>query len=132
VPGFHYSASSEATWPATVVPWAPLYEPRRFPAGAEIGRRLPLRPGGYELQGDAEILAPDLPLPDLEVAPEGAGRPSQTPLRAPEGGVFASFRVGEEVHGVTLRLLGGSPLLVRSWTLRFNPPAPGRSKEVKR
>jgi hypothetical protein len=132
VPGFHYSASSEATWPATVVSWAPLYQPHRFPAGAEIGRRLPLPPGGYDLEGDADILAPDQPLPDLEVAPDGAGPPRQERLRAGRaGGVGASFRVEPREHGVTLRLLGGGPLLVRSWTLRFNPRAPRRSKEVK-
>ena len=130
VPGLSFAPSVEATWSADALGWGSAYEPHRHPGGAEIGRRLPLPPGRYELAGEAQVLAPDLPLPWLEVVPDRPGGPRLTRLavRGSPLELTAPVEVREGEPAVTLRLRDGGPLLVERWHLRFNPGGPTRSK----
>ena len=131
VPRLSFSEAAEARWSPEPAGWGPLYEPHRHPAGAEVGRRLPLAPGRYELRLHADVLSPAGP-PWLETAPEPPGSPVRRQrLASAPGGLGASFEVRPGEKAVTLRLRGGSPLLVEAFFLRFNPDGRSRSKLVE-
>ena len=55
VPGLRL-ARADARWPLEALGWGPLYEPHRHPAGAEVGRRLPLAAGSYRLAVAGQLL----------------------------------------------------------------------------
>jgi hypothetical protein len=130
LPELSYARSVEAVWAADSLSWGPAYEPHRHPGGAELGRRLPLPPGRYELRAEAQVLSPEPSLPWLETDPDRpvAPRSALLALRGPPSGVGGTVEVRPGDHGVTLRLREGGPLLVERWYLRFNPSGPGRSK----
>jgi hypothetical protein len=119
VPGFSPVASAEGAWTTAGLGWGPLYEPHRHPSGAELGRRLPLAPGRYELVLEAENPAPEEPRPFLDVVPDAPGSPARaTVLHAVGHGLVAGFRVRPGERAVTLRLRGGGPLIVKEIRLR--------------
>lgn len=108
VPQGPITRSADGVWDASVLRWGALFEPHRHPDGAAIGERLPLPPGRYQLDLDAELLGPDRPL--LEVRPERAasGRTYEF-TRAPSG-LSSAFEVLPSDGPLGLRLRGGSPL----------------------
>jgi hypothetical protein len=119
VPGFSTVASAEGVWTTAGLGWGPLYEPYRHPSGAELGRRLPLAPGRYELALEAENPAPEEPAPLLDVVPDAPGSPARpSALEAGRGGFVADFRVEPGERAVTLRLRGGGPLILKEIRLR--------------
>jgi len=132
VPRLELARSAVATWDAESVEWGRVYEPHRHPSGAEVGRRLPLRPGRYELDAEGEVLGADLPR--VEIVPEGSGGPRWVPLTPGEGRQVghAPVEVREGEEAVTLKLLGGGPAVFERWHLRFNPGPETLSKRVER
>jgi hypothetical protein len=123
VPGFSPVASAEGAWTTSDLGWGPVYEPHRHPAGADVGRRLPLPPGRYELDLVGENPAPEEPAPLLDVVPDAPGRPVRpAPLEARSSVLGAVFRVRREDGAVSLRLRGGGPLIVRQFRLREEAP----------
>jgi hypothetical protein len=106
-----------------VLAWGPAFEPHRYPDGAEIGSRLPLRPGTYRLRIEAELLPADAPN-RVVVRPEGTGvaaDPRWSPFTRTPGSLEAVFLVRESETAVTL-LLAGPPLFLRRITLELQPP----------
>jgi hypothetical protein len=101
----------EARWTPDVLDWGPAYEPHRHPAGVAIGARLPLAPGRYDIEVDADVLPSALPPPALKVI-EAGREPTSVDLGETPGGRFgAAFEVRERPD-VTLILLGGRPLII--------------------
>jgi hypothetical protein len=123
VPGWRLGPVS-ARWGPEPLGWAPLYEPHRHPAGAEIGRRLALAPGAYRLVVGAESLTGSPPT--LVVAGDSPGAPVRlSTLRAAGPGWEASFVVLPGERAVNLLFRGGGPLLLRELTLAVQPQAGG-------
>jgi hypothetical protein len=121
VPGWRPHAAAVATWGPGALEWGPAYEPHRFPGGAEIGSRLPLRTGAYRVQLDAELPPGGAPF-RLIVRPDGrAFGPYWTSCARVAAGLEASFVVPAGPTEVTL-LLDGGPLFVRRITLALQPP----------
>jgi len=89
-----------------------LYEPHRHPTGAEIGRRLALRPGRYRIRIEAGDLGG--PPPVLRVSGDSPGAPARDlPLSRVPGGFTGSLIVPAAERAVSLRLTGGGPLELR-------------------
>jgi hypothetical protein len=111
VPGLRVVPKAGAQWGPEVLTWGPLYEPHRFPSGAEVGSRLQLPPGRYELHVQAELLggAPA----ELEVRPEPSQPVRGYGLTAGKNGLSGCFQVTAGERAVTLALLGGGPLVLR-------------------
>ena len=104
--------------------WGPLYEPHRHPAGAEVGRRLPLAPGSYRLTLVARDLAGAAP--SLLVVPDRPGAvPRKTSFVPAASGWDTAFVVRPGERAVTLLLEGGGPLLVNELVLTLQPSRPG-------
>ncbi|MET0552118.1 MAG: hypothetical protein ABW221_03715 [Vicinamibacteria bacterium] len=112
-----------AAWDPQVLDWGPLYEPHRHPAGAVVGSRLRLPSGRFRLDIDAEILGASAPVLDLWA--DGAVRAVEAPLDRSAGGLSAAVDVAPGVRAVTLRLRGGSPMVLREMRLTLQPSAPG-------
>lgn len=110
-----------AAWDPAALDWGPLYEPHRHPAGAVVGARLPLPPGRYRVHFAAELLGGQAPV--LELWPEGAVRGIVTPLEPSEGGLSGAADVAS--RAVTLRLRGGSPIVLKEIRLVLQPSASG-------
>jgi hypothetical protein len=128
IPGLRL-ARAEARWTLEPLGWGPLYEPHRHPAGAEVGRRLPLDAGTYRLTVAGQGLggAP----PELVVVPDRPEAPVRISLpRLLPTGWEADFVVLPGERAVSLILKGGGPALVRGLSLGFNPRQPGRSNPV--
>jgi hypothetical protein len=124
VPGWRTEPAAEGEWPAAALPWGPLYEPHRHPAGAEIGRRLALPPGRYRILVEADALGPEPP--SLVVVPDEPGWPVRWAVVRPRtGGWGAEFIVRPGERAVTLLLQGGGPNLVRTVRLAVQPPGGG-------
>lgn len=122
-PGFRL-AVVRAGWDPASLGWGPLYEPHRHPAGAELGRRLPLEPGRYRLVLSADSLGGGAPA--LIVQEDAPGAPPRIEgFRPSPGGWEASFVVRPGEHAVDLRVRGGGPLLLRGLTLEAQPPGAG-------
>jgi hypothetical protein len=109
-----------AAWRPAVLDWGPLYEPHRHPAGAVVGSRLPLPPGRYRFEVAAERLGAELPV--LEIWPDGAARAIVTAPLGPSADGFAGLaEVTGGLRAVTLRLRGGSPLVLEEIRLVLQP-----------
>jgi hypothetical protein len=120
VPGWRFTPESFAVWGPADLDWGPLYEPHRRPEGVELGSRLPLAAGEYELTVEAERLGEGVPR--MEVWPD---RPPSTwrPARITEtdGRLVARFDVRPDDSAVTLRLRNGGPLMLKELRLRAQP-----------
>lgn len=108
-----------AGWTPEVLEWGPLYEPHRHPAGAAIGSRLPLPAGRYRLDVEAEVLGPDPPL--LEAWPDGARGGIVTQLGRTAEGLSGTVDVPTGAPAITLRLKGGSPIVLEELRLSVQP-----------
>ena len=92
VPGWRWARDTIAEWGPADLDWGPLYEPHRHPEGVELGSRLPLVPGAYELSVEAERLGEGVPR--MEVwpdSPPGTWRP--VPVTEAPGRLVAAFDV---------------------------------------
>jgi hypothetical protein len=140
LPSLHVEGESAAHWTAASLDWGPLYEAHRHPEGAPLGERLGLDRGSYEL---VVGLDPGLPVPEslprLEVVEEKRlvpQAPRTVALRMSPAGPVAELEVAGD-GAVTLRLVGGGPLLLRELTLRrstLSPPgglSPTRAGEPR-
>jgi hypothetical protein len=121
VPAFRLVRPAGAVWLGSDLAIGPLYEPHRFPQGAELGSRLPLPAGEYRLLVEGEDLAPAGPSPLLEVAGEGRHIPPsrQVTFGRTGHGLEAPFTVAPGEVAVSLRLRGGSAF--RAERLRIEP-----------
>jgi hypothetical protein len=121
VPGWQV-APAVGEWSPDALGWGPLYEPHRFPDGAEIGRRLPLRPGRYRLSLIGEALggAP----PAVAVCPDRPGAPIRLSRTRPVAGGFeAEVEVREGERAVGLWLRGGGAMLLKRLRLSGVQPS---------
>jgi hypothetical protein len=122
VPGWVSTRQTAARWGPEALDWGPLYEPHRHPEGVELGSRLPLSGGGYELTIEAQRLGAEPPR--IEVWPD---QPLAVWRVAPtvetEEGLSARFSVAPEDRAVTIRMRGGDPLLLKELRLTTQPPA---------
>lgn len=111
-----------ASWEPEVLEWGPLYEPHRHPGGAVVGSRLAVPPGTYRLELTGELLGAGLPV--LETWAEGATRGMVVEAVRTERGVAGTVEVGPSARAVTLRVRGGSPLVLKEIGLAVQPQAP--------
>jgi hypothetical protein len=122
VPGWRFSAAAPAQWQAAELGWGPLYEPHRHPAGAVLGRRLPLPPGGYVVEVELQALAP-APLPARVMW--SLDRPGATWHALPAAGPlrFSAdwLRLEWRRDAIDLRLGNGPPAFVQA--VRILPSA---------
>ncbi|HEV8254361.1 MAG TPA: hypothetical protein VGQ78_06375 [Vicinamibacteria bacterium] len=118
-PGWRVTATPLARWDVAALGWGPLYEPHRFPEGAEVGRRLPLPFGRYELTIVADRVGGATGLaPSLEARPEPPGSQREYPFNEVAEGWRAKFEIGHRERATTLVLRGGDPMLLKSIELR--------------
>jgi hypothetical protein len=124
VPGWRLG-TAVGEWSPDALGWGPAYEPRRFPDGAEVGRRLPLHPGRYRLTVLAEVLGSAPPV--VAVRPDRPGGPWRLcATRAVPGGLEADVEVREGEPAVDLSLRGGGAILLKRLRLGpVQPPVPG-------
>jgi hypothetical protein len=108
-----------AAWAPSVLEWGPLYEPHRHPSGAAIGSRLPLPPGRYRVDVGADVLGPEPPV--LEVWPDGARSGIVTALGRTAEGLSGTVDVPTDARAVTVRLKGGSPIVLEELRLVVQP-----------
>jgi hypothetical protein len=133
VPGWGVVRSAAGEWGTETLGWGPLYEPHRYPDGAEVGRRLPLPAGRYDLLIVSDDLTGSGSRPDIEVVPDRPGAPVRLrPLERNSRGWSAFIDVLAVERAVTLRLRGGGPLLIRRLRLEapLNPGFSVRSNPV--
>jgi hypothetical protein len=110
-----------------VLGWGPVYEPHRHPEGAEIGRRLPLRPGRYRLSVLGDPLAGSTPA--VALRPDRPGAPARLSDTHPAaGGLEAEIEVREGEPAVGLWLRGGGAILLKG--LRLSKAQPSRAGPV--
>jgi hypothetical protein len=123
VPGWQ-TAAAQGEWRPEALGWGPLYEPHRFPDGAEVGRRLPLPAGRYRLTVVGDVLG--MGAPTVVVAPDRPLAPPRWTVarRVPEGWE-ADFEVRAGDRAVGLSLRGGGVILLRELRLRVQPPDGG-------
>jgi hypothetical protein len=121
VPGWKVLGATPARWGPEALPWGPLYEPHRHPAGAEIGVRLPLPAGAYRLFVEVDDFAEAGPAPDLEIRPEGGAMPRRTALRRAPGGFEGEFESTAGAPALTVAVRGGGPFLLKGVHLRAQP-----------
>jgi hypothetical protein len=123
VPGWR-AGPAVGEWAMDTLGWGPLYEPHRFPGGAEVGRRLPLAAGRYRLVLIGEALG--TAAPTVVVAPD---RPGATPrlsaARPGASGWEAEVEVRPGDRAVSLSVRGGSAILLKGLRLSVQPPVPG-------
>ena len=94
-------------------------------SGKYQGKRLALPAGQYVIAVEMQELS-DAPPPVLEIVPEGrfpAPRPPRTEAfrRDAPGRLGHDFAVSPDERGVTLRIRGGGPGLLRRIVLRAQP-----------
>jgi hypothetical protein len=121
VPGWKWRSVAPAVWGPETLDWGPAYEPHRYPAGVEIGRRLPLPAGLYRVVIEGEDLDPGTPPGVLEARPDGLLRGERTDLRREGGFRTGEFSVAARSTPVTLLLQGGGPLLLKRMDLQVQP-----------
>jgi hypothetical protein len=123
VPGWSVQAQAVAAWGPEALAWGPLFEPHRHPDGADLGSRLPLRPGAYHLRLEGQAVPGAAPPAVVVLAERGAEPPlppQPVPLAGAAGTPEGTFVVAPGVRAVTLRLRGG-PLLVHRVRLEAQP-----------
>jgi hypothetical protein len=124
VPSLQVEIAASAEWPLDALGLGPVYEPHRHPAGAEVGRRLPLPPGCYRLSVSGELLGQAAPT--LVVAPDRPGAPERRwPGRAAPGGWEADLEVPPGSPAVGLRMTGGGAMLLTGSRARLQPRGRG-------
>jgi len=124
VPGWRVDTSVAGEWTPAALGWGPLYEPHRFPDGAEVGRRLPLPAGRYRLVLVGQPLAAGAPT--VVVAPDRPGSPSRLAKARPvPDGLEADFEVLPGEPAVDVRARGGGPMLLKGFRLAVQPVASG-------
>lgn len=121
VPAWRLVRSATCSWDTRDLDWGPLYEPHRFPDGAELGRRLALPPGAYRLELQGDELAPGQASPRLDVVGEAGASPRTAALGRIDGGLVAFFRVRGSERAVTLRIREGGPWIIRRINLLAAP-----------
>jgi hypothetical protein len=120
VPGWAWTGHTEAEWGPDALDWGPLYEPHRHPEGVEIGSRLPLAAGSYEITIEAERLGEGARR--IEVWPDHPQGTWREAASSPTtGGLMARFSVAPGDEAVTLRMRGGDPLVLKGLRLRAQP-----------
>ncbi len=120
VPGWHLARHTIAAWGPEDLDWGPVYEPHRRPEGAELGSRLPLPAGEYELSLGGERLGGGLPR--IELWPDSRpGTWRAFPVTESKEGVVAHLAVRPDDGAVTLRLGGGGPLILKELRLQGQP-----------
>lgn len=121
VPGVRWQTAAIARWTPAALGWGPLYEPHRHPGGAEVGARLPLRPGRYELRVDGTRVPGSVEPPTLVVAteawPPGRVTTVAVPMLRGEEGWRGELEVPGPSQATSLLLDGGSPFLLREVVL---------------
>jgi hypothetical protein len=124
VPGWHSRSAATGEWSVEGLGGGPVYEPHRHPEGAEIGRRLLLPAGRYQLSLGGEALGEGNPT--LVVTPDRPGAPARwRDTRPVPGGWEADFEVRPGERAVGLRLRGGGPMLLKALSLSVQPPGAG-------
>lgn len=115
LPSLRTQKSASARWDSRALLWGPVFEPHRHPGGAEVGSRLPLKAGRYEIRFEGAMLgaAP----PDLRVESEPAGWGGAGALERTAEGLRGCLAVAPGTHAVTLKLIGGSPLILKDVSL---------------
>jgi hypothetical protein len=122
VPGWARASRVTAEWGAEALDWGPLYEPHRHPDGVELGSRLPLPPGAYELTIDAERLGPGAPR--IEIWPDRPTGTWRVASAAETGGrLTARFSMAPGEVAATIRMRGGDPLMLKGLRLVAQPSA---------
>jgi hypothetical protein len=120
LPGWSATAHATGEWGLGELDWGPLYEPHRHPEGVELGSRLPLPTGSYELQLDADTLGSEPP--QLEAWPD---RPlsvwRRSTLEPRPYGFAARFERRATDGPLTLRVRGGGPMLLKELRLVAQP-----------
>ncbi|HSD28758.1 MAG TPA: hypothetical protein VLL75_15755 [Vicinamibacteria bacterium] len=124
VPGWRIGPAV-GEWSPDALGWGPLYEPHRFPEGAEIGRRLPLRPGRYRLSLIGEGLGSTAAAVALH--PDRPGAPARLSEARPVAeGFEAEIEVREGERAVGLSLIGGGAMMLKGLRLsEAQPSGPG-------
>jgi hypothetical protein len=124
VPGWRAGRAASGQWTTEPLGWGPLYEPHRFPGGADLARRVPLPAGRYRLSLVGEALGASAP--SVAVAADRSRAPARlVPARPAADGWEAEFDVRPGERAVDLRLRGGGPLLLRRLELSVQPPGAG-------
>ncbi len=131
VPGWSWTPKAAAEWGKEQLDWGPLFEPHRHPEGVELGSRLRLPPGAYELRIEAERLNANAPRLELwSDPPRAVGR--SVVLVQTEQGWSARFTVAPGDGPLTLRLRGGGPFLLQRVWLEAQPwPADSGQRAVE-
>jgi len=110
-------------WPLEALGWGPLYEPHRFPDGAEVGRRLPLPAGRYRIGLLGQPLG--AVAPTVMVVPDRPGPPFRLfPARAAAEGWEADVEVRPGEGAVGLRLRGGGAMLLKGLSVQLQAKGP--------
>jgi hypothetical protein len=126
VPAFRFVPSAVGRWRPSELDWGPVYEPHRFPDGAEFASRLDLPEGGFRITVLGDDLSPQGPVPWLEVRSEGAQpRRTRWPLARVDEGLSGGFALLPGENAASLRLHGGSPFGVKEFRLEPQPLGPG-------
>jgi hypothetical protein len=121
VPGWSVQAQAVAAWGPEALAWGPLFEPHRHPDGADLGSRLPLRPGAYHLRLEGQAVPGAAPPAVVVLAERGAEPPlppQPVPLAGAAGTPEGTFVVAPGGHvAAPGRAAAGAPRAPRGSTL---------------
>ena len=114
----------EARWGPEALAWGPAYEPHRHPRGVEVGSRLPLPPGNYELELAWDDLGGGTVSGWLEVRGD-SGIAFRQAFTAGFGGPRIELEVPPGEKAVSLVVGAGSPFLLKEIRLAVQPSTGG-------
>ena len=121
VPGLSFQAEATGRWSASVLPWGPLYEPHRFPAGAPLAERVALPAGRFRLVLRAAVLDDQAEPPRLRLrGPTCAGLAAASFHRVAEGWAV-DFDLPMAERDLTPMVEGGGAFLLSNLELRVQP-----------